>query len=181
MVVGLQTNIPAAAPPTETVATDASATTASAPAHIAPVSTQDSQSASVAPESSVPVPCSMNGCTSPAASALHLHPLCIGHFFARTYATLEHLEASHRDGANTPEPAMAEARALLNDCSVQAFRVSMHSENLTNLDRGRLLDILLWAGELSETLRRSAKFSRPMRPATAKPASQETRSSAANS
>jgi hypothetical protein len=130
---------------------------------------------------SAPRDCSIRGCTSPSVTALH-QPLCLDHFFAHSYATLENLEASHRGDPNASrEPALTKARSLLHDCSLQALHVSLRSENLTNLDRGRLLDILLWTGELSETLRRSAKFSPLTRPANAKPTSQETRSSAANS
>jgi hypothetical protein len=44
-------------------------------------------------------------------------------------------------------------RAFIEECSRKALEVSLHSENLTNLQRGRLLDILLWAGELFLLLR----------------------------
>jgi hypothetical protein len=44
-------------------------------------------------------------------------------------------------------------RAFIEECSRKALDVSLQSENLTNLQRGRLLDILLWAGELFLLLR----------------------------
>jgi hypothetical protein len=136
--------------------------------------------------SSAPLPCSIGGCVSSAATALH-QALCVEHFFPHAYAALEHVEACHREvsyggDANGPrESRLAEARSVLNDCSLQALHISMGSASLTNLDRGRLLDILLWAGELSESVRRSAKFSEPRHPATAKTATKSTRSSAASS
>jgi hypothetical protein len=103
--------------------------------------------------------CNAPGCAAPSGAEFQQRPLCFDHFFARVYATLEHLETFQRGQANTVrEPALLEARALLNECSVQALHVSMRSNNLTNLDRGRLLDILLWSGELSEFFRRAAKF-----------------------
>jgi hypothetical protein len=46
----------------------------------------------------------------------------------------------------------AEARSFVKECSIQTLRISLRSATLTNLERGRLLDILLWAGELSERL-----------------------------
>jgi hypothetical protein len=44
-------------------------------------------------------------------------------------------------------------RAFIEECSRKALDISLQSENLTNLERGRLLDILLWAGELFLLLR----------------------------
>ncbi len=44
-------------------------------------------------------------------------------------------------------------RAFIEECSRKALDVSLQSEDLSNLERGRLLDILLWAGELFLLLR----------------------------
>jgi hypothetical protein len=44
-------------------------------------------------------------------------------------------------------------RSFLEECSRKALDVSLRSDNLSNLERGRLLDILLWAGELFIFLR----------------------------
>jgi hypothetical protein len=44
-------------------------------------------------------------------------------------------------------------RAFIEECSRKALDVSLHSNDLSNLERGRLLDILLWAGELFLLLR----------------------------
>ena len=44
-------------------------------------------------------------------------------------------------------------RAFIEECSQRALEVSLHYENLTNLERARLLDILLWASELFLILR----------------------------
>ena len=49
--------------------------------------------------------------------------------------------------------SLAAIRAFIEECSRKALDISLHSENLTNLQRGRLLDILLWAGELFVLLR----------------------------
>ena len=48
---------------------------------------------------------------------------------------------------------LAYMREFVEECSRKALDVSLHSESLTNLQRGRLLDILLWAGELFLLLR----------------------------
>jgi hypothetical protein len=44
-------------------------------------------------------------------------------------------------------------RAFIEECSRKALDISLQSKNLSNLQRGRLLDILLWAGELFLLLR----------------------------
>jgi hypothetical protein len=44
-------------------------------------------------------------------------------------------------------------RAFIEECSRKALDISLQSQSLTNLQRGRLLDILLWAGELFLLLR----------------------------
>jgi hypothetical protein len=44
-------------------------------------------------------------------------------------------------------------RAFIEECSRKALDISLHSKTLSNLERGRLLDILLWAGELFLLLR----------------------------
>jgi hypothetical protein len=47
----------------------------------------------------------------------------------------------------------AAMRLFVEECSHKALEVSFRCESLTNLQRGRLLDILLWAGELFLLLR----------------------------
>jgi hypothetical protein len=47
----------------------------------------------------------------------------------------------------------ASMRAFIEECSRKALDVSLHCQNLSNLERGRLLEILLWAGELFLLLR----------------------------
>lgn len=47
----------------------------------------------------------------------------------------------------------AAMRLFVEECSHKALEVSFRCDSLTNLQRGRLLDILLWAGELFLLLR----------------------------
>jgi hypothetical protein len=48
---------------------------------------------------------------------------------------------------------LAGMRAFIEECSRRALDISLQAENLNNLERSRLLDILLWAGELFLLLR----------------------------
>lgn len=74
------------------------------------------------------------------------------HFLLSCYEQLEHLDPRGRSISSQPVD-LASMRAFIEECSRKALDISLHSENLSNLERGRLLDILLWAGELFLVLR----------------------------
>lgn len=96
--------------------------------------------------------CSMDSCASSAITALDQQDLCLNHFLLRCYERLESLDPRGRRFCAEPLDAAA-MRAFIEECSRKALDVSLHSNNLSNLERGRLLDILLWAGELFLLLR----------------------------
>ena len=96
--------------------------------------------------------CSMGSCGSAAITTLDRQTLCLNHFLLRCYEKLEGLDPRGRKF--NPEPMdLVSMRAFVEECSRKALDVSLQSENLSNLQRGRLLDILLWAGELFLLLR----------------------------
>jgi hypothetical protein len=105
--------------------------------------------------------CMISGCTASAAAAIAEKPLCLDHFITQSYATLERLDAHRGHTRELRDASFAEVRALLEECSIQALSISMRSEKLNNLERGRLLDVLLWAGELSEIYRPAVHFAAP--------------------
>ncbi len=78
--------------------------------------------------------------------------VCLNHFLLCCYERLEGLDPRGRKFSAEPVdvPSM---RAFVEECSRKALDVSLQSKNLNNLERGRLLDILLWAGELFLLLR----------------------------
>lgn len=96
--------------------------------------------------------CTENSCGRASVSTLDEEALCLKHFLARCYEELERLDPRGR-GVPNEAPNPAATRAFIEECSRKALDVSLQSENLTNLERGRLLDILLWAGELFILLR----------------------------
>jgi len=96
--------------------------------------------------------CTVGSCGSPAVTSLDRKALCLNHFLQRCYQRLEGLDPRGRKF--TAEPVdLASMRAFIEECSRKALDVSLQSQNLSNLQRGRLLDILLWAGELFLLLR----------------------------
>ena len=96
--------------------------------------------------------CKVGSCGSAAVTSLDRKALCLNHFLQRCYERLERLDPRGRKF--TAEPVdLASMRAFIEECSRKALDVSLQSKNLSNLQRGRLLDILLWAGELFLLLR----------------------------
>jgi hypothetical protein len=96
--------------------------------------------------------CTADSCGSTAVSTLDQQALCLNHFLLRCYEQLERLDPRGRRFLSEPMN-LATMRAFIEECSRKALDISLHCENLTNLQRGRLLDILLWAGELFLLLR----------------------------
>jgi len=96
--------------------------------------------------------CRMGSCGSAAITTLDRQALCLNHFLLRCYEKLESLDPRGRKFSAEPID-LASMRAFIEECSRKALDVSLQSKNLSNLQRGRLLDILLWAGELFLLLR----------------------------
>jgi hypothetical protein len=96
--------------------------------------------------------CGVGSCSGAAITSLDHQALCINHFLLRCYDKLERVDPrGRRFSAEAVD--MAAMRAFVEECSRKALDVSLQSKILTNLQRGRLLDILLWAGELFLILR----------------------------
>jgi hypothetical protein len=94
----------------------------------------------------------MDSCSRASVTSLDQQDLCLNHFLLRCYEKLEGVDPRNRRLG--PEPLeLASMRAFVEECSRKTLDLSLHCENLTNLQRGRLLDILLWAGELFLLLR----------------------------
>jgi len=89
----------------------------------------------------------MGSCGSAAITTLDRQALCLNHFLLRCYEKLEGLDPRGRKFSAEPVD-LASMRAFIEECSRKALDVSLQSKDLNNLQRGRLLDILLWAGEL---------------------------------
>ena len=104
--------------------------------------------------------CDAPDCLSSAAGALEQQAWCVEHFLARSYAGLEKMEQLISRSFTREERGCQQAHAFLEECSLQTLQVCLRSERLSNLERGRLLDVLLWAGELTAALPPATKFER---------------------
>jgi len=96
--------------------------------------------------------CGVDSCGVAATTALDREALCLNHFLLRCYEQLERLDPRGRKFS--PELVdVVSMRAFIEECSRKALDISLQAKTLSNLQRGRLLDILLWAGELFLFLR----------------------------
>ena len=96
--------------------------------------------------------CCESACHSAAATSLDQQDLCVNHFLLRCYAQLEAVDPRGQK-SREQRVGLAAMRAFIEECSRKALEVCLQSEHLTNLERARLLDILLWASELFLVLR----------------------------
>ena len=96
--------------------------------------------------------CCESSCHSAAATSLDHQALCLNHFLLRCYAQLEAVDPRGQK-SREQRVDLAAMRAFIEECSHKALEVSLRNENLSNLQRARLLDILLWASELFLVLR----------------------------
>jgi hypothetical protein len=98
--------------------------------------------------------CSMDSCQDAAVALLAQQDLCLDHFLSHCYGHLDGLDV-RRGGSRLDAIDLAPTKTFVEECSRQALDVSLACPNITNLQRGRLLDILLRAGELFILLRTS--------------------------
>jgi hypothetical protein len=99
------------------------------------------------------VACKTRGCANSAVIAFLGRDFCLDHFFSSCYERLDLLEPMIRARALDVVEVEA-ARALLQECSHRALFISLRHAPLTNLDRSRLLEILLCCGDLERLLRK---------------------------
>ena len=96
--------------------------------------------------------CSIEACDRHAIVVLGQKPLCLSHFILRCYEWLDYLDPMIRSRI-CAAPELARVQALVEECSNRTLLVSLRCEDLSNLDRSRLLDILLLSSDLLFILR----------------------------
>jgi hypothetical protein len=98
--------------------------------------------------------CKAGSCAKPAVISLAAQELCLDHFFFSCYERLDTLEPLVRSRA-LEETEVQAIRGLLEECSNRTLLVCLRHECLTNLDRSRLLEILLLCGDLQQLVSNS--------------------------
>jgi len=90
--------------------------------------------------------CRFASCQEPGVTAIGDEDLCCDHFVLRCYEFLEQIDAE-RSKSCLDHKHLASLKSAVNSCLQGALEVSLRSETLNNLQKARLLDIMLWAGE----------------------------------
>ena len=100
--------------------------------------------------------CSAKGCVQLSDTTLEGEVFCRTHFITHCYTQLERfdeMQKAHRLSVSDAESV----RRFINQCSRQADEIEHSTKDLDNLDRARLLHIILWANEVGSYLRRSPR------------------------
>ena len=99
--------------------------------------------------------CYRTACSEPVVTSLGPEDFCFDHFCSRCYELLDHADS----GTLSAHGAAGLARAVraLQECARRALEISLGQLALNNLDRARLLDIVLWSGDLTTELRRKLR------------------------
>jgi hypothetical protein len=95
--------------------------------------------------------CKVPGCTNSAVVGANGQDTCLEHFFSSCYEQLEKLESAALRLSLDPVEVQA-ARSLLEDYSNGTLFICFHDQSLTNLERSRLLEILLSCRDLQNRL-----------------------------
>jgi len=94
--------------------------------------------------------CSRRGCLRRVVTSLGNEDFCLDHFCGRCYELLEGSKFQAELPLRSEE--CREELLALDECARKALEISFGRVQLNNLDRARLLDILLWAGDLTSVL-----------------------------
>jgi hypothetical protein len=94
-----------------------------------------------------PESCVQLSCTRPVVTSFCKEALCLDHFCSRSYEFLNRVEQRSQSDAMS-SLATADELVVAEECARRTLDVCMSKMLLNNLERARLLDILLWCGDL---------------------------------
>jgi hypothetical protein len=100
--------------------------------------------------------CGMERCDDAAVASVDHRALCFKHFLEYSYQCLEVISAQIHDPQFHNRQAEATGR-FLEDCMRNAADIACVVTAPTNLERARVMDVLLWASELHGLLRRGPR------------------------
>ena len=91
-------------------------------------------------------PCGRSGCSESGVATFGAETLCSEHFVVACYEVLERLGGTALSARSATEAR--EAKRVADECARGVLDVSLNAAELSNLQRARLLDVLLWAGDI---------------------------------
>jgi len=100
--------------------------------------------------------CCVGNCGQGVAASLDGEILCREHFISVCYTRLDHYDEI-RKGPGLSATDTESVRRFIHECTRSADEIEHTGQNLDNLHRAKLLDIILSASELGRHLRRSPR------------------------
>ena len=92
-------------------------------------------------------PCGRSGCSEPGIATFGAGTLCREHFLVACYEALGRMDRGMGLRARGATEAR-EAKRVADECARGVLDVSLKAAELSNLEKARLLDVLLWAGDI---------------------------------
>jgi len=99
-------------------------------------------------------PCGLSGCSEPGVATFGAGTLCSEHFLVASYEVLEHLDRMESSTRGATEAR--EAKRVADECARGVLEVSLNAAESSNLQKARLLDVLLWSSDIWWKLRRDS-------------------------
>jgi len=96
--------------------------------------------------------CHRSDCSRPVVVTFRAEALCLDHFCTRCYEFLDGIDRCQQLNQAAPDSAV-EHVLIADECARRALDICMSATILNNLERARLLDILLWCGDISSAQR----------------------------
>lgn len=100
--------------------------------------------------------CNIEGCGQEIAASLEGESFCRQHFISTCYARLDQYDAIRKGPGLSPANTES-VRRFIYECTRSADQMEHSAQDLDNLDRAKLLHIILSASELGTHLRRSPR------------------------
>jgi hypothetical protein len=100
--------------------------------------------------------CNVEGCEQAVAASLDGETLCRQHFISTSYTRLDRYDEI-RKGPGLTATNTESVRRFVHECTRSADEMEHEAKDLDNLDRAKLLHIILSASELGRHLRRSPR------------------------
>jgi len=94
-----------------------------------------------------PESCDRSGCARPVITSFCAEALCLDHFCSRSYEMLNAMDKRIQVNVASPSPT-AEQIQIADECARRTLDICMSKMLLNNQERARLLDILLWCGDV---------------------------------
>jgi hypothetical protein len=95
-----------------------------------------------------PIRCDSPACSHPAILRFGIDSFCLDHLVAHCHKRLETYQQQTSRHIVLPDQSQISVDRFLEECTSKVTALLMARPQFENIDRARLLDVLLWAAEL---------------------------------